>query len=88
MATNHDVSAQRLRAELRNKRELAHLTQKQVARDMDWSLSKMLRIETGVVGISITDLRALLAYYDVKDQRQIEELVRLARALRARRGSR
>jgi transcriptional regulator with XRE-family HTH domain len=79
------VQRQRLREELRNRRKLAHRTQKQVARAMDWSPSKMLRIETGAIGISTTDLRALLTYYDVKDQRAAEELVELARAARARR---
>lgn len=88
MTTSRDMPSQRLRAELRNKRELAQLTQKQVARAMDWSPSKMLRIESGAVGISTTDLRALLTYYDVKDKRQTEELVKLARAARARRSSR
>lgn len=87
MATGQDVSAQRQRllAELRNERKLARLTQRQVARAMDWSPSKMLRIETGVVGISVTDLRALLTYYNIDDKRQIEELVSLARAARTRR---
>jgi len=55
---------------------------------MDWSPSKVLRIETGAVGISVTDLRALLTYYNIDDKRQIEELVNLARAARTRRGSR
>jgi hypothetical protein len=52
---------------------------------MDWSPSKMLRIESGAIGISTTDLRALLIYYDIKDARQTEELVELARAARVRR---
>jgi hypothetical protein len=55
---------------------------------MDWSASKVVRIETGAVGISVTDLRALLTYYEIKDERQTEELVELARAMRIRRGSR
>lgn len=90
MTTGQDVSAQRqrLRAELRKERQLAHLTQRQVARAMDWSPSKMFRIETGAVSISTTDLRALLTYYNIKDERQTEELVGLAQAARARRGSR
>lgn len=90
MTTGQDVSAQRqrLQTELRKERQLARLTQKQVARAMDWSLSKMFRIETGAVGISTTDLRALLSYYNIKDTRQTEELVGLARAARVRRGSR
>jgi transcriptional regulator with XRE-family HTH domain len=87
MTPGQDVSdqRQRLRVELRNRRKSAHLTQTQVARAMDWSPSKMLRIEAGAIGISTTDLRALLAYYDIKDERQTEELVALARASRTRR---
>ncbi len=73
---------QRLRAELREARRRAGLTQKQVATAMDWSASKMLRIEAGVVGISTTDLRALLACYDVRDERRTEELVNLVRSER------
>ena len=55
---------------------------------MDWSLSKMLRIETGSVSISVTDLRVLLKYYNLGDKRRIEELIDLARAAKIRRGSR
>lgn len=84
--TSQDASAQRqrLRTELRNERKLVRLTQKEVARAMDWSPSKLFRIETGVVSISVTDLRALLTYYNIKDQRRTEELVNLARAVRTR----
>jgi len=85
MTTSQDVLAQRLRAELRHERELAHLTQKEVASAMDWSPSKMLRIETGAVGISTTDLRALLIYYNVRDRQETEDLVDLVRAARSRR---
>lgn len=90
MTMGQDVSPprQRLRAELRNSRKLANFTQKQVAHAMDWSLSKILRIESGAVGISTTDLQALLTYYAIKDERQIDEFVRLARAARTRRGPR
>jgi transcriptional regulator with XRE-family HTH domain len=84
MTTSQDTSAQRrLRTELRNQRQLVHLTQKQVAHAMDWSPSKMLRIETGVVSISVTDLRALLAYYNIKDKRRTEGLINLARAVKS-----
>jgi len=81
MATDVKLSArrQRLRTELRNARREAGLTQRQVASAMDWSTSKMLRIEAGAVGISTVDLRALLAHYDVKDKRTTEELVNLVR---------
>ncbi|MBI1758050.1 MAG: helix-turn-helix transcriptional regulator [Actinobacteria bacterium] len=73
---------ERLRAELRDARKQAGFTQKEVARAMDWSASKMLRIEAGSVGISTTDLRALLAYYAIRDQRRTEELVSLVRGNR------
>jgi len=45
----------------------------------------MLRIETGAVGISTTDLRALLIYYNVRDRQETEDLVDLVRAARSRR---
>jgi transcriptional regulator with XRE-family HTH domain len=64
---------------LRNARRKAGLTQRQVASAMDWSQSKMLRIEAGVVGITPIDLRALLECYDVTDKRRTEELVNLVR---------
>jgi transcriptional regulator with XRE-family HTH domain len=88
MTLGQDVLSLRLATELRNNRKLAHRTQKQAALAMDWSLSKMLRIENGAVTISTTDLRALLTYYDIKDEHQTEELVKLAREARTRRGSR
>jgi hypothetical protein len=51
---------------------------------MDWSLSKVIRIENGTVGISTNDLRALLRYYGIVDNDQVAELVALARAARER----
>ena len=49
---------------------------------MDWSLSKIIRIETGAVGISTNDLRALLSLYEIHDRDRTDELVELARASR------
>jgi hypothetical protein len=49
---------------------------------MDWSLSKIIRIETGAVGISTNDLTALLRLYKVSDQQRIKDLVSLARIAR------
>ena len=51
---------------------------------MQWSLSKMNRIEKAQTGISINDLRALLAFYNITDNEQIAELLTLARAARQR----
>lgn len=70
----------RLRAELRQQRETLGLTQREVAEALDWSQSKLIRIERGPVGISVTDVRALLQQYGVTDRQQVDTLVELARA--------
>lgn len=51
---------------------------------MEWSLSKIIRIEAGTVGISANDLRALLGYYQVEDADEVASLLTLARAGRER----
>lgn len=73
------VQGRRLRSELRRARQAAHLTQKQVADALEWSTSKLIRIERGPVGISITDLRALLQHYKITDRKRVEELSEMAR---------
>ena len=72
----------RLRTELRKARLNSNLTQDQVAKAMEWSLSKMNRIEQAKSGISANDLRALLPLYGITDEAQIEELLAQARASR------
>ncbi|MEU5898194.1 MULTISPECIES: helix-turn-helix transcriptional regulator [Streptomyces] len=72
----------RLRTELRKARTAARLTQRQVAAKMEWSPSKLIRIEAGEVGISVNDLRPLLDAYGIRDRRKIEELLDLARGSR------
>ena len=74
----------RLRIELRAERDRTGLTQDQVAEAMDWSQSKLIRIESGAVGISTNDLRALLALYNVTDPGRIEMITNLAKAFRER----
>jgi transcriptional regulator with XRE-family HTH domain len=81
---NPVVRRRRLRSDLRRARREAGLTQEQVAAEMDWSLSKIIRIENGSVGISTNDLRAVLALYGVTDAEQISSLVELARAAKER----
>ena len=49
---------------------------------MEWSLSKMNRIEKAKSGISTNDLKALLPLYGITDRERTEELVALARAAR------
>jgi transcriptional regulator with XRE-family HTH domain len=69
------VERRRLRDELRQARQDAGLTQEAVAEQMDWSMSKIIRIETGSVGISTNDLTALLRLYKVNDSRRVKELI-------------
>lgn len=49
---------------------------------MDWSPSKLIRIENGEVRISSNDLKALLAHYGVTDKRRIDEFLSMARNAR------
>lgn len=72
----------RLRSELRAARLSKELTQEQVAKAMEWSLSKMNRIEKAKTGISTNDLKALLPLYGITDKKRTDELLGLARAAR------
>jgi transcriptional regulator with XRE-family HTH domain len=78
------VQRRRLRTELRRARLDAELTQEQVATAMDWSLSKLIRIENGTVGISTNDLKAILAHYKITDDGRTAEMLALARGARER----
>ncbi|MET9630108.1 helix-turn-helix transcriptional regulator [Lentzea sp. NPDC006480] len=81
---NPVVQQRRLRAELRKARDQARLTQAQVAEEMDWSVSKVIRVETGAVGLSITDLRGLLQLYGVIDKAAVDDLVQVGKTSRKR----
>lgn len=72
----------RLRNELRAARQDKGLTQEQVANAMEWSLSKMNRIEKAKTGISANDLKVLLPLYGITDKDRTEELLALARKSR------
>ena len=61
------LARKRLRISLRFWRDERSLTQKQVAEALDWSLSKVVRIESGEVRVSLTDLQALMTLYRVSD---------------------
>jgi transcriptional regulator with XRE-family HTH domain len=76
------MQRRRLRNELRTARLNQELTQEQVAKAMDWSLSKMNRIEKAKTGISTNDLKVLLPLYGITDRARTEELLALARASR------
>src|SRR6202034_3779931 len=78
------VQRLRLRQELRRARLQAGLTQEEVAGAMDWSLSKLVRIENGSNKISTNDLKAILRYYKISDDTAISDLLTLSRAARKR----
>ncbi|MFI6642719.1 helix-turn-helix domain-containing protein [Streptomyces sp. NPDC050504] len=86
MATPRPVSPAiqrlQLRTELRKARKEVGLTQREVAREMEWSPSKLLRIEAGEVGVSVHDLRPLLGLYRITDEGAVERLLGLARGSR------
>jgi transcriptional regulator with XRE-family HTH domain len=73
-----------LLSELRRLRTAKHLSQEDVAKALEWSLSKVIRIEGGVSRLQITDLKALLDLYEVTNPEQVNELLSLARAARER----
>ncbi|MEO6086748.1 MAG: helix-turn-helix transcriptional regulator [Umezawaea sp.] len=81
---NPVVQQRRLRSELRRARDQAHLTQKEVADALEWSTSKIIRIETGAVGVTVTDLRALLSQYKINDKDQVDRLLAMSRASKQR----
>jgi transcriptional regulator with XRE-family HTH domain len=79
---NTSALRRQLLAELRRLRPARVHTQRQVAEALDWSPSKVTRIESGAVSLSVTDLRALLDFYEVTDPAVVERLVDLARRSR------
>jgi DNA-binding XRE family transcriptional regulator len=69
---------------LQQYRRQAGFYQSTAAKAIEWSTEKLVRIEGGRVGISITDLRALLNLYHITDQSLVTQLEDLARKSRLR----
>jgi transcriptional regulator with XRE-family HTH domain len=78
------VARRRVRLAIREAREREGLTQNQVAEAMEWSLSKVIRIESGEVSISVNDLRPLLNFIGIKDKGLAGSLIADARIARQR----
>ena len=76
--------ARRLRYELRRLREEAGLTHSEVAHRLEWSSSKLSRIETGQSRVNTGDVADLLSVYGVSDEISREALIQLAREARRR----
>ncbi len=79
-----DPSSERrkLRTQLRRARGAAGLTQREAAQRLDWSESKLIRVENGEVGLSVTDLQAMLQLYGVTDEQAVADLSDAARGSR------
>jgi transcriptional regulator with XRE-family HTH domain len=77
------VKRRRLGLELRRGREAIGLTQQGAAQALEWSLSKLIRIESGAQGISVTDLQAMLALYSLTEPDQVAALTAAARGSRS-----
>ncbi|WP_436759541.1 helix-turn-helix domain-containing protein [Streptosporangium sp. V21-05] len=77
------VRRRRLASELRRLREERGLTIDQVAAEIDWHATKLSRFETGRRAIQPSDVRALIAVYDVRAP-ESDRLLTLAREARQR----
>ncbi|QBI56262.1 helix-turn-helix domain-containing protein [Streptomonospora litoralis] len=71
-----------LRKELHRLREEAGFSTDEVAEKLDWSKAKISRIETGKSRVTPSDVRLLVETYAIKDEREREALVTLAREAR------
>jgi transcriptional regulator with XRE-family HTH domain len=63
-----EVARRRLSSELRRLRLDRQLTHMDVAGGLGWSVSKLVRIEAGSVGISPADLSSLLSMYGITEE--------------------
>lgn len=76
------VAQRRLCTVLREFRVQAGFTQDDVAAALEWSTSKILRLENGATKISRTNLQAMLSHYNVTDVDTIERMLADQRAAR------
>lgn len=76
--TDPAVLRRRLGATIKDARTTLGYTQDEIATELGWGVSKIIRIETGRVGISRTDLLALLGGVGITDPAQVDDLKRTA----------
>jgi transcriptional regulator with XRE-family HTH domain len=72
------VRRRQLMAELRRLRDAAGLTQDEVADQLDWHSTKVMRIETGRTAPHPNDVRIMLGLYGVTRSEEAAALVKLA----------
>ena len=81
MRRNGTLPQRQLARRLRQLREEAGLTQEEAAPKLDWSTSKLGRIENAQQGVDVHGVRSMLDLYDVGGERwtEIIDMVREAR---------
>jgi transcriptional regulator with XRE-family HTH domain len=82
LADSPTVLRRRLGKELRNMRDGQKLTAAHVAKELDWSESKVSRIESGKSPLSDQDARKLLGLYGVGSPEEVRQFVALVRRSR------
>jgi transcriptional regulator with XRE-family HTH domain len=82
LAASPTVLKRRLGAELRKLRRDKGLSAAEVAKQLDWSESKVSRIEGGKSPLSDKDAKSLLTTYGVQDPQEIRQFVDLVRRSR------
>jgi transcriptional regulator with XRE-family HTH domain len=82
LADDPSAQRQRLGTELRRRREVLNLKQREAAKELEWSLSKLIRIEAGAHSVSVSDLKSMIDVYKISDAHQVEALMSAARASR------
>lgn len=78
------VRHRRLLQELRQLRTAAGLKQEEVADHLDWSTSRMTKVEGGTLRISVNDVRAMLRLYGLHEGVKYDALIQLAKQARER----
>ena len=78
------VRRRQLMTELRRLRDEAGLTQDEVASQLDWHPTKVMRIETGRTAPHPNDVRVMLTLFGVTSPEQVSALVKLAQDARQR----
>ena len=84
LSEDPNVRRRKLGIDLRRHREALNLSQREAAVALEWSLSKVVRIEAGAQGVSISDLQAMLRFYQVADEAEVDALTAAARGGRGR----
>ena len=82
--TGPAVRRRQLMTELKRLRESTGLTQEEVAGQLDWHPTKIMRIETGRTAPHPNDVRVMLGLYQVADPGVLAGLLKLAKDARQR----